>query len=362
LIKENQFVKIKWMGNNRKYYESCNYIFSEFGNEFTVSISDLPKHSRVKIHVSCDNCNDLYELSNAQAVRAENHLCSKECKYVFGKERFECFICGAETFKNNTQIKKSTLGHHFCSNECVGKFNSLRFDETKITKNCLICDKEFRAKLSTIETQITCSRKCQGIWQSTYRIGENASNFRGGKIKKSCQVCGDIYYATRHSSLLSKFCSQKCKQIYWSENVITKESFKVAKYQGNLKARQTSKETLPEKLVREWLTENNISFKQECGFFHMYYADFYLHNTNIVIEVFGDYWHCNPKVYGEGLVTPTSSQLEQIKKDKIRIEKFNKHNFNVIVLWENEIYSNLETLMQKKIMTIYPRNDYTQSI
>ncbi|ASA22765.1 hypothetical protein [Paenibacillus donghaensis] len=357
-----QKILVNWHGNTKQHYEELGYKFTKYGDVFEASFIEVPKSSKIKADVKCDVCRKIYKLQIHQINRAENHICSQECKYLFGKTLLHrCGICDKSFYRNKTQCDKSESGLYFCSNKCVGEYNK-RQRTQNITKNCLICNSEFKVKASTYDNQITCSRKCQGLWQSRERIGEKSSNFRGGKIEKECFECKDKYFTTRHASKTSKFCSQFCKQRYWAKNIIVKESFKIAKYKGNEKYRMTKGETLPEKMVKEWLLKNNIPFLQEQGFFHKYYADFYLPNTNIIVEVFGDYWHTNPDIYGDNLIQPNEHQIAQVEKDRIRIETFNKYGFKVIVLWEHEIYENIESLLKSKIITIYPRNDYTQSI
>lgn len=359
-----QNVILNWSHSNKKRYIDLGYIFSCIGQEFSVNARDLPKHSKMKIDVKCDHCNESYKLSYAQIIRASNHICSAECKFKFGKTELECYTCQRKIFKNNTQIKNSKTDHHFCSNKCVGKFNSGTRSQN-LTKNCLICNKKFPVKLSTMKTQITCSRRCQGKWQSQFRIGENSSNFKGGNVVKVCKECNQEYETRRYHSEGSSFCSVDCRKLYWIKHVITKDSFKQSKYEGISRYRQKEiSETKPERMVREWLEANNISFKQEQGFFHRYYADFYIPDTNIVIEVNGDYWHANPTIYGEGhdQIPLSNSQIEQIAKDKKKLEDFIKYGFQVIVLWEKDIYEDCNKLLKNNVLTLIPRNDYTQDI
>ena len=51
-----------------------------------------------------------------------------------------------------------------------------------IKKSCLVCDKEFKAKLWKVERGLGkfCSLKCFGEWESQNRRGEKASRWKGG--------------------------------------------------------------------------------------------------------------------------------------------------------------------------------------
>lgn len=49
-------VKTKWAGSTKKYYESLGYVFSKIGEEFDVSVFDLPSSSAVKVAAICRQC------------------------------------------------------------------------------------------------------------------------------------------------------------------------------------------------------------------------------------------------------------------------------------------------------------------
>jgi hypothetical protein len=49
-------VLIKWEWKTRNYYESLGYNFTKIKDVFEVNINHLPKYSRTKVEVSCDNC------------------------------------------------------------------------------------------------------------------------------------------------------------------------------------------------------------------------------------------------------------------------------------------------------------------
>jgi len=58
------------------------------------------------------------------------------------------------------------------------------------------------------------------------------------------------------------------------------------------------KDTKPELKMKEILTSLNIPFEHQFRLGNHLF-DFYILNTNILIEVDGDYWHANPKKYSE---------------------------------------------------------------
>jgi G:T-mismatch repair DNA endonuclease (very short patch repair protein) len=83
--------------------------------------------------------------------------------------------------------------------------------------------------------------------------------------------------------------------------------------------------------------------------------DFRLSNTNILIEVNGDYWHCNPIKYKIDEVVRFPGREEKVfniwEKDRKKKELAEKEGFNVIYIWEDEIKksTNLYELVYNKI-------------
>jgi G:T-mismatch repair DNA endonuclease (very short patch repair protein) len=69
--------------------------------------------------------------------------------------------------------------------------------------------------------------------------------------------------------------------------------------------------------------------------------DFKISNTNILIEVNGDYWHCNPKKYkvDESVKFPGGVKrvIDIWKKDENKKSKAEKEGYKVIYIWEDEI-------------------------
>ena len=76
---------------------------------------------------------------------------------------------------------------------------------------------------------------------------------------------------------------------------------------------------------------------------------------NLIIEYFGDYWHCNPCKYKNDYLHPHKKKTsEEIwKDDKIRIDNIKNYGYNLEVVWESE-YKGKTTL--KEIIKKYVKN------
>ncbi len=122
-----------------------------------------------------------------------------------------------------------------------------------------------------------------------------------------------------------------------------------------LRARQKfpSKDSKPELLTQSILKKYGISFKKHHVFklndsYHQ--ADIVI-EPNHVIEVFGDYWHFNPKQYdGESIKKVRRKEIkvkEVWKYDKYVIDGMKKQGYKVLVIWESELKTELEKTTQK---------------
>lgn len=263
---------------------------------------------------------------------------------------FNCGICGELVLKNKSQTAKITKGVAFCSLACLGLYNG-KTRTNKVQKTCLMCTKPYEVIPALADKSVTCSRECHKKWQSEYLVGTKANNYRGGNRTKKCEYCGKVYECEKPSTVKRrKFCSKKCKNKYWTENTLHNEEFSKSWFIGNEKSRlrqAEGNETLPEKLVRIWLDENNVEFIQEQGFFEKYFADFYIPKGNIIIEVMGDYWHGNPNIYGENKKPLNSEQIDRIEKDIKKRKDFIKNGFQYYEIWESDIYENIKNVLNE---------------
>lgn len=101
----------------------------------------------------------------------------------------------------------------------------------------------------------------------------------------------------------------------------------------------SNKMTHPEKIVNDILIELGVDF-QYNSFLNGYYPDFLI-NGEIIIEVQGDYFHCNPRLYPNG---PNEAQIEYIVKDYYKKCFYEGNNIPTLYLWEFDILNNLDTV------------------
>lgn len=110
--------------------------------------------------------------------------------------------------------------------------------------------------------------------------------------------------------------------------------------------------TRPHKKISEWLTAKGIIHLNDAtGMFKNYneylkrnycpIPDIFIPDKNIIIEIYGDRWHMNPKIYKSTDVvrffTGELSAIQVWKFDENRIKHLKFFVNDIIILWEDEI-------------------------
>jgi len=149
-------------------------------------------------------------------------------------------------------------------------------------------------------------------------------------VEKICKGCGKTFKADNNHRPIQVYHSRHCA----SRNVNRKPP-KPKKKKSYL---IIDKLTGPERKYYNQLIEENIDFEIQYKI-KRYKVDFYIPKENKVIEVYGDYWHCNPKKYDPDYY---NSSLEKTARktweyDKKRLEKIQSLGYEVEVIWESDI-------------------------
>jgi very-short-patch-repair endonuclease len=81
-----------------------------------------------------------------------------------------------------------------------------------------------------------------------------------------------------------------------------------------------------------------------------FFPDIIKKDKKLIIEFFGDYWHCNPKLYKEDYSPyPRTTAKEIWKEDEERIHYLESQGYKVLVVWEDDYKNNQEEVKRKII-------------
>lgn len=93
------------------------------------------------------------------------------------------------------------------------------------------------------------------------------------------------------------------------------------------------KKNKPEIKVSEELNKRGLNNFQYSVILDKYQFDFGCKKQRFLLEVQGDYWHGNPKIYKK----LNSIQKHIKQKDKLKAKFAKKHGFRIFYIWETEI-------------------------
>jgi G:T-mismatch repair DNA endonuclease (very short patch repair protein)/transposase-like protein len=171
-----------------------------------------------------------------------------------------------------------------------------------------------------------------------YWVGKTHSKETKEKISKSVSIAisgkDNPFFGKTHSEKSRKQLSNSLK--IWAS--LNKDHYRKMGINSCMK-QSLGKKNIPEKIVEEFLKENNIEYVYSKKIQNRQF-DFYLNEYNLLLEVHGDYWHANPKIYGENKRQINEIQLMKISNDKQKKKLAESLGYKLKVIWEQDIKSN----------------------
>ncbi|MAG25534.1 hypothetical protein CMI47_08150 [Candidatus Pacearchaeota archaeon] len=290
--------------------------------------------------------------------------CLKKEKEKLVKTKF-CAICQKE-IPNKTW--KGYEDRKVCSNKCSFKLRKGR-KHTELTKqkiaigNSKPCTPKKAKKISEAKKtkiSIKAIKKLKELWDVQYVTDKEIMSITGikGRVYRRlkhehCMTSGPIKFLPRdlrrvetekiiqlagdgvHYKDIAKFIGRGHKQ---TENILNKLDIDYVRQRPRVSMFGIEPKT--EKYVREWLEDKDIDYKQ----WHYlspnskWEYDFWIVDTNILLEVNGDYWHCNPKVYVNGPINEWQKTAQ--RRDYLKRQYAKDMGYHLIYIWEKSINEN----------------------
>lgn len=275
----------------------------------------------------CEFCDKNFNVPSAQKLRK---TCSNECRTSLTgskhkspdnvKRRF-CIICG---YIFTVQFPSSKV--RTCGKNCKSKFVSRNAIEYYATE-------ENRIKTS-IATKAAMERS------------EVRSNFEEGmKNRRSYEGENHPLWGVPCSEERKKKISQanagKKKGMTWEE-IIGETRANERRIENSLAMSKTNELLLNGRTSK--LEKSVFSLIERYGFqqnvkISKYVVDFLNPANKQIIEIHGDYWHCNPVLYDSDYFNSSIEMTAQEKwdYDAFRKSKLESLGYTVYVVWEDEI-------------------------
>jgi G:T-mismatch repair DNA endonuclease (very short patch repair protein)/endogenous inhibitor of DNA gyrase (YacG/DUF329 family) len=288
--------------------------------------------SKPKITVKCAWCGEDILLSPWRVKKSIRHFCDTKCKGNWQSEHNKgpispyykkeshmtvgCDYCGKKFDIGIQQYKRYKT--HFCSKRCSDDAKKGKVQKKKIIELheciCPICGKTFKQSKNAKRQKKTCSHECASALMA---------RVRNKHITLTCQYCGKKYSVHNCEKDRSKYCSRPCLAL------------------GKLVEGQSN--TLPERLTAKKLKEMDIKYILQYPIDRMK-VDFYLPETNTVLEVYGDYWHGNPEKYPSRSML-NETQIQNINRDRKRKKFLIKLGYKFVYIWESQIKEEPDVLV-----------------
>lgn len=212
-------------------------------------------------------------------------------------------------------------------------------------RNCTFCGK----RISRHNKTDRC-RSCAVTGENNPFFGQKHNEETCSRMKSAAKARErSTYFPKRPTSEeLSR-----ARQNYWrrlpsKERAIRLSSFIAA---GQIHNKKSSKTSI-ENWVAEILSGLGVIYERNIQL-GRYNVDFLISQATI-IECFGDYWHCNPKIYSEDYYHPSLhiKAAEKWTKDQQRLAALTALGFTCYILWERDIKSN-QSLVRSKLAGIF---------
>ena len=137
-------------------------------------------------------------------------------------------------------------------------------------------------------------------------------------------------------------------KIYWKDENNRKEQSK-RKVDWLTTNQNEIKKSATEDILEFHLIKNNIQYEKQFRIANKLF-DFKILNTNIIIEVDGDFWHCNPEKYPEG---PTyATQKKTVANDIIKNKLIEINDYKLLRFWQSTIDNQIDLVIKNILKEI----------
>lgn len=214
----------------------------------------------------------------------------------------------------------------------------------------------------------------------TNKYGKKIADIKNKEylIKLSISLSGDRnpFYGKKHTKRAIKNIQQK--NIIYRENLSAEDKKEISKKLSESQKRlynknpqdYISKRSKAGKITASKIAKYKINSIEQIVFdkskelgLDLTYSvildykqfDFGSRKHRILLEVQGDYWHGNPKIYKKTKLNQT--QKNNMKRDKDKIKFAQKHGMKLYHIWESDIRSNNFSILEDIKNEIYTRTN-----
>lgn len=269
----------------------------------------------------------------------------------------QCTYCGKDVEKHTWYVKSKPNSKFYCDSKCLGYWKATK--DNPLRKNrffkCLACGKDYEvgynqqserkycsiscslsvniaANLPRIDTRVDtkCNYCLIDLKIHKFRFNPEKGHFCSKecfnairRVSITCKGCGVTFISPKHTDRI--YCSSACHK---KNHIYNRSSYEVT--------------------ITKYLISNNLEVitNGTLKLGNSYVKPDILLGYNIV-EVFGDYWHCNPKFYSEDFINHKLHMTagERWKQDATRLSSLKSLGYTVLVVWERDCIEDMPSVL-----------------
>ena len=274
--------------------------------------------------------------------------CGKELKQITSTHLEKCSSITTEEYKTR-HPNFSLVASGFSTGENNPNYKHGRSRSDKKCSKCggHIC---IRNRFGLCSKCVDKKGKANGFYDKEHTL--ETKNILSEKAKSRNTKYGNTFKGKKHSENTIEHFSEKRKQ--WWDKVSVEDRPKVLKnlIEAGQKSNKNCKYTKIEKIVASVLDELGAKYEWIVHI-STKWVDF-LVDGKIIIECYGDYWHCNPLVYKDDYYHKDIHKLAKDirKKDEERKLFMESLGYKYFVFWERDIKSKKFEL-KKQLIEIF---------
>lgn len=293
----------------------------------------------------CEICN-----KNYNARQKKQKYCSVECQHQsYRKPKLEkvmtiCLYCEAEFYTLPNKLEKGKS--KYCGRECKDAHQKIIYTGTTNPSFDRIVSDDERKNKSELFLKLWKSNEFRvKIKKGISKFIEKNGYYPGmddESIRKRKETMIERYGISHN--WVGKYGDRKCDKT--TIDLYGKTSAELLIDYTHHFGKKTDIETLFEKILVELNIPHQIKFriydKDKINFWYREY-DFLILNSNILIEVDGDYWHGNKNIFNE--VSEFQKSVQE--NDKIKEEFAIKNGYEIIRFWGSDVKNKKEEVINK---------------
>ncbi len=321
-------VKVKVISTTLKHYQDLGYDVKQGNTYLEVPVNHLTEGSKIEVLVKCDICDSepkmlTYKRYITNFKSGSYYACSRSCA--------------------QKKIELTNIGKYGVKNPFESKEVKEKIKQTNI--------KNLGTEYPSQNTEVR--DKVKKTLMDNYGV-ENPMN--SAELKQKMMNTNIEKYAVDNYMKIPEIAKQAGERFknhamkkYGVTNIMKLDKFKEINRQHAIKRLldqnsnfiyKTSKLEDTFELILQ-----NLKIEYEKAFIlNNKFYDFKIKDKNILIEVDGDFYHCNPKKYPEPIC---DIQKKVIPNDIYKNQLAESNGYTLIRFWEDDIKNNLDMVIEK---------------